>query len=172
MLKLHDELLSEIEERRRLQRELQGKLRAANAALGVCPLGAGESAPTPPVHAPKPKPVAAPAPKPVAAEKPAPARPTPAPTSPPPDPPAPAASEILNIVFVAAEQKPYATTGGLGDVMAALPRALARRGHRVMTVIPRYQEYADGWETGVRCTFDIAGQSCEGGGDGWEGGSL
>ena len=40
--------------------------------------------------------------------------------------------------------------GGLGDVMGALPKALSRRGHRVMVVAPRYGEYAEGWETGVR----------------------
>jgi glycogen synthase len=31
--------------------------------------------------------------------------------------------------------------GGLGDVMQALPRALARRGHRVMCIAPRYKNY-------------------------------
>ena len=34
--------------------------------------------------------------------------------------------------------------------MGALPKALSRRGHRVMVVAPRYGEYAEGWETGVR----------------------
>lgn len=43
-----------------------------------------------------------------------------------------------------------AVTGGLGDVMGALPKALSRRGHRVMVVAPRYGDYAEGWETGVR----------------------
>lgn len=40
--------------------------------------------------------------------------------------------------------------GGLGDVMQALPKALAARGHRVMVVAPRYREYDDAWDTGVR----------------------
>ncbi|KAL4204766.1 hypothetical protein AMTRI_Chr01g111450 [Amborella trichopoda] len=43
-----------------------------------------------------------------------------------------------NIVFVASEANPYAKTGGLGDVVGSLPVVLARRGHRVMVVIPRY----------------------------------
>ena len=45
--------------------------------------------------------------------------------------------------------------GGLGDVMGALPKALARRGHRVMVVVPRYGNYAEGWETGVRRRFRV-----------------
>ena len=40
--------------------------------------------------------------------------------------------------------------GGLGDVMQALPKALAARGHRVMVIAPRYKQYDDAWETGVR----------------------
>lgn len=43
--------------------------------------------------------------------------------------------------------------GGLGDVMFALPKALQRRGHRVMVVVPRYDNYPDAWETGVRTKF-------------------
>ena len=49
--------------------------------------------------------------------------------------------------------------GGLGDVMGALPKALARRGHRVMVVVPRYSNYAEGWETGVRVSMCI--MSCD-----------
>ncbi|KAL3653641.1 Pentafunctional AROM polypeptide [Castilleja foliolosa] len=44
-----------------------------------------------------------------------------------------------NIVFVTSEAAPYSKTGGLGDVCGSLPIALARRGHRVMVVSPRYQ---------------------------------
>lgn len=52
----------------------------------------------------------------------------------------------MDIVFVAAEVAPWSKTGGLGDVMAALPVALAKRGHRVMVVTPRYGEMvAQGW---------------------------
>ena len=39
--------------------------------------------------------------------------------------------------------------------MGALPKALARRGHRVMVVVPRYGNYAEGWETGVRRRFRV-----------------
>jgi hypothetical protein len=45
---------------------------------------------------------------------------------------------------------PYSKTGGLGDVCGSLPKALAARGHRVMVVVPRYQDYEGVEFTGVR----------------------
>jgi len=42
--------------------------------------------------------------------------------------------------MVASEALPYAKTGGLADVTGALPKALARLGHAVTLVIPRYRE--------------------------------
>ena len=45
--------------------------------------------------------------------------------------------------------------------MGALPKALKRRGHRVMAVAPRYANYAEGWETGVRIRFHIFGKDEE-----------
>ncbi|HJS56959.1 MAG TPA: glycogen synthase GlgA [Vicinamibacteria bacterium] len=44
----------------------------------------------------------------------------------------------LHVVYVTSEYVPYAKTGGLGDVGAALPKALARLGHRVTVFLPRY----------------------------------
>jgi starch synthase len=44
----------------------------------------------------------------------------------------------LNILFVSAEVGPFAKVGGLADVAAALPRALAARGHDVRVVTPRH----------------------------------
>jgi starch synthase len=41
--------------------------------------------------------------------------------------------------MVASEAAPWAKTGGLADVLAALPEALERRGHRVTVVLPRYR---------------------------------
>ena len=46
-------------------------------------------------------------------------------------------SSPLDLVFVSAEVAPWSKTGGLGDVMGALPVALAAKGHRVMVVVPR-----------------------------------
>lgn len=42
------------------------------------------------------------------------------------------------IVFVAMEVKPYSGVGGLGNVMKELPKALVRRGHRVIVLTPRH----------------------------------
>ncbi|THU73775.1 hypothetical protein C4D60_Mb04t26410 [Musa balbisiana] len=55
----------------------------------------------------------------------------------------------MNLVFVGAEVAPWSKTGGLGDVLGGLPPAMAANGHRVMTVAPRYDQYKDGWDTGV-----------------------
>jgi starch synthase len=44
----------------------------------------------------------------------------------------------VKILFVASEAEPYVKTGGLGDVIGALSRALAQRGHDILVVIPRY----------------------------------
>jgi starch synthase len=45
----------------------------------------------------------------------------------------------MRILMVGSEAVPYAKTGGLADVMTALPRALVRLGHAVDLVLPRYQ---------------------------------
>ena len=49
--------------------------------------------------------------------------------------------------MIAAEAGPWAQTGGLADVLRALPPALARRGHRVRVFLPAYGRIArDGFE--------------------------
>lgn len=45
----------------------------------------------------------------------------------------------MNVLFVASEVAPFAKAGGLGDVAAALPRALAAHGHDVRVVMPMYK---------------------------------
>ncbi|MDQ3338759.1 MAG: glycogen synthase [Myxococcota bacterium] len=44
----------------------------------------------------------------------------------------------MNVLFVASEMAPFAKTGGLADVMAALPAYLHRAGHDVRVVLPLY----------------------------------
>jgi starch synthase len=46
----------------------------------------------------------------------------------------------MNILMVASEAAPFAKTGGLADVLGALPAALAERGERVAVVLPAYRE--------------------------------
>ncbi|KAI3903097.1 hypothetical protein MKW92_025524 [Papaver armeniacum] len=68
---------------------------------------------------------------------------------------------VMNIILVAAECTPWSKTGGLGDVAGALPKALARRGHRVMVVAPYYGNYAEPEHTGVRRRYTVDGQNME-----------
>ncbi|KAK4346600.1 hypothetical protein RND71_032939 [Anisodus tanguticus] len=76
-------------------------------------------------------------------------------------PPPLAGTNAMNIILVAAECAPWSKTGGLGDVAGALPKALARRGHRVMVVAPRYGNYAEPQDSGVRKTYRVDGQDVE-----------
>jgi len=46
------------------------------------------------------------------------------------------------ILMIASEAVPFAKTGGLADVAGALPLALARLGHEVTLVLPRYRGLA------------------------------
>ena len=64
----------------------------------------------------------------------------------------------MEILSVSAEIAPWSKTGGLGDVAAALPKALAAAGHRVLAVAPRYKPYADAWDTGIRLHFPLFGR--------------
>jgi starch synthase len=46
----------------------------------------------------------------------------------------------MNISFIASEGVPFSKTGGLADVVGALPRALAGLGHQVSVYLPRYHQ--------------------------------
>jgi starch synthase len=48
----------------------------------------------------------------------------------------------LNILMAASEAVPYAKTGGLADVVGALPLELIKLGHRVTLVLPGYRSLA------------------------------
>ena len=46
----------------------------------------------------------------------------------------------MHVAFVASECVPFSKTGGLADVVGALPRALAAMGHKVSVFLPRYRQ--------------------------------
>lgn len=46
----------------------------------------------------------------------------------------------MHIAIAASECVPFSKTGGLADVIGALPRALAALGHQVTVYLPRYQQ--------------------------------
>jgi len=45
----------------------------------------------------------------------------------------------MKILFAASEGLPYSKTGGLADVVEALPKALVTLGHQVSVILPRYR---------------------------------
>jgi starch synthase len=59
--------------------------------------------------------------------------------------------------MVGSEAQPFAKTGGLADVLGALPRALARLGHSVDLIIPRYRGIGVGEPIG-RIRVALGGQ--------------
>ncbi|KAF5958549.1 hypothetical protein HYC85_005774 [Camellia sinensis] len=83
------------------------------------------------------------------------------PTSEDVKPPPLAGANVMNVILVSAECAPWSKTGGLGDVAGALPKALARRGHRVMVVAPRYDNYGEPQDSGVRKMYKVDGQDME-----------
>ena len=56
--------------------------------------------------------------------------------------------------MVGSEALPFAKTGGLADVLGALPKALTRLGHHVDLVIPQYRGINVGQpSTSIRVAF-------------------
>ena len=46
----------------------------------------------------------------------------------------------MRICYLSAEVEPFAKSGGLGDVMGALPKSVAKLGHEVAVVMPYYKD--------------------------------
>lgn len=67
----------------------------------------------------------------------------------------------MHVVMLAAEASPYAKTGGLADVVAALPRALVRLGIDVTVCIPGHRIARTGLDAGpgVRLSAPILGRT-------------
>ena len=68
----------------------------------------------------------------------------------------------MKILFASSEVVPFARTGGLADVSAALPAALERLGHHATIVMPAYKAVFEGGfnpkDTGIRFPVDVGGK--------------
>ena len=64
-------------------------------------------------------------------------------------------ADSLNVLMVASEAHPFAKTGGLAEVLGALPAALARLGHDVTVVLPRYRGVDDSGATRIPHTLSL-----------------
>ncbi|MEX2534724.1 MAG: glycogen/starch synthase [Trueperaceae bacterium] len=63
----------------------------------------------------------------------------------------------MRILFASSEVYPYSKTGGLADVVGALPAALARLGHEVLVISPWYSRLQGGvplWIGDIEFPFD------------------
>lgn len=58
----------------------------------------------------------------------------------------------MKILFTGSEMAPLARTGGLGDVLEALPAALAAQGHEVSVVLPCYRGLPERKDLNVQST--------------------
>lgn len=65
----------------------------------------------------------------------------------------------MNILFATSEAAPFSKTGGLGDVCGALPRELARLGHKPIIILPAFRQARNAdipiEPTGVRVEIPI-----------------
>lgn len=52
----------------------------------------------------------------------------------------------MNVLFAASECAPFIKTGGLGDVIGALPKALQKEDINVTVILPKYSDLADSYK--------------------------
>lgn len=62
---------------------------------------------------------------------------------------------MTNVLFVAAEAVPFAKTGGLGEVIGSLPRALRRLGVDARVIMPLYRDSPPGLLAGLAPVKEI-----------------
>ncbi len=56
----------------------------------------------------------------------------------------------MNVLFVTSEAAPFAKTGGLGDVMGALPQAVSKANHQVRVMMPLYAGINAEWRAQLK----------------------
>lgn len=61
----------------------------------------------------------------------------------------------MKILYVTSEANPFAASGGLGDVMGALPRAVLECGHEVEVIMPYYDTVAEKYRSTMEHVTDI-----------------
>jgi starch synthase len=73
----------------------------------------------------------------------------------------------LTVLIAASEAYPFAKTGGLGDVVGALPAALERLGHQPVVMLPAYSDIRRARlpieDTGLEYSVAMGGKSVRGG---------
>ncbi len=67
-------------------------------------------------------------------------------------------TDPLRILMASPEAHPFAKTGGLAEVSGALPKALARLGHEVTLVLPRYRGVDTGGAIGREVALSLGGR--------------
>lgn len=63
----------------------------------------------------------------------------------------------MKVLFCTSECVPFVKTGGLADVAGALPIALAKQGHDVRVILPKYRVIDPYWKNRMEhvCHFDV-----------------
>ncbi len=68
----------------------------------------------------------------------------------------------MNVIFAASEITPFARTGGLGDMVSALPKMLNKSGQNCVVFLPKYNEIDDQEfkikSTGKRISVNMSGK--------------
>ncbi|MGB5824083.1 MAG: glycogen synthase GlgA [Proteocatella sp.] len=64
----------------------------------------------------------------------------------------------MNIVFVSSEASPFAKSGGLGDVMGALPKELQKKGVKSRMIMPLYKDIKEKYSLKLKLIKEISVQ--------------